>query len=195
MLNPNFVIVGVILQIVGGYSYFVDTIKGKIKPNKVSWLLWAIAPLVAFAAEIGQGVGVLALTTFIVGFVPLLIFIASFFNKKAYWEISTLDIVCGILSFLGIMLWYFTKVGNTAIFFSIIADALAAVPTIIKSYKDPKSENDLIYLFAIFNAGIALLTISTWSFQNYGYPVYLLLIDLLLFVLIRFKLGKLRLTK
>ena len=78
MLNPNFIILGVILQFVGGMSYLIDTVKGKIQPNKVSWLLWAIAPLVAFVAEIKQGVGIQSLATFIVGFVPLLVFIASF---------------------------------------------------------------------------------------------------------------------
>jgi hypothetical protein len=69
-----------------------------------------------------QGVGILALTTFSVGFVPLTIFIASFFNKESEWKIGKLDIVCGVLSVLGLVLWLITKVGNVAIFFSIMAD-------------------------------------------------------------------------
>lgn len=95
MINPNFVILGVILQTLGSWSYLVDTIKGRVKPNKVSWLLWGIAPLIAFVAMIKQGVGITAFSTFIVGFIPLVIFIASFFNKKAEWNISKLDIFCG----------------------------------------------------------------------------------------------------
>src|SRR5258708_25058492 len=154
MLNENFVIVGIILQTFGGFSYLLDAIRGKIQPNKVSWLLWAIAPLVAFAAEISQGVGIQAFTTFIVGFVPLIIFIASFANKKAEWKLSKLDIICGLLSLLGIIMWFTTKVGNIAILFSILADGLAAVPTIVKSYSHPESENDLVYLFGIINSGI-----------------------------------------
>ncbi len=190
MLNENFVIVGIILQTFGGFSYLLDTIRGKIQPNKVSWLLWAIAPLVAFAAEISQGVGIQAFTTFIVGFVPLIIFIASFANKKAEWKLSKLDIICGLLSLLGIIMWFTTKVGNIAILFSILADGLAAVPTIVKSYSHPESENDLVYLFGIINAGIGLLVIKTWNFEHFGFPAYLFIICSIFVILIRFKLGK-----
>ena len=190
MLNPNFVIVGVLLQIIGSWSYLRDTIKGKIQPNKVTWFLWALAPLIAFAAEVKQGVGILALTTFIVGFIPLVIFIASFVNKKSEWKITKLDIFCGTVSLGGILLWSITKVGNIAIFFSILADGLAATPTIIKSYRYPETENATIYLFAIINAAIGILAVQKWAFEQYGYPVYLLLVDLILFLLIRFKLGR-----
>lgn len=194
MLNPNFVILGVILQSIGGYSYLMDTIKGKVQPNKVSWLLWSIAPLVAFAAEISQGVGIQSLTTFIVGFVTLIIFIASFKNKKAQWQIGKLDIICGVLSFLGIILWYFTKVGNTAILFALIADGLAAVPTIVKSYHEPESENDSVFWFGVVNAAIGLLVIQTWNFEHYGFPAYLLVVNFVIAALIRFKIGKRKLA-
>lgn len=190
MINPNFVILGAILGSIGGLSYLIDTVKGKIQPNKVSWLLWSVAPLIAFTAELNQGVGILSLTTFIVGFVPLIIFIASFANKKAKWQIGRLDIVCGILSFLGIILWLLTKVGNLAILFSIFADGLAAIPTIIKSYNHPESENDLAYLGGAANAGIGLLAIQSWRFEYWGFPAYLFVLNAILVVLIRFKLGK-----
>ena len=190
MINQNFVILGVIIQFIGGLSYLFDTLKGKIQPNKVSWLLWSIAPLVAFAAEVSQGVGIQSLATFITGFVPLMVFTASFFNKKAQWQINKFDLACGALSFLGIILWYITKVGNVAIFFSILADGLAAVPTIIKSYHEPETENDMVFLLGIVNAGIALLVIKKWNFENYGFPLYLLIVQIIIGALIRFKLGK-----
>jgi hypothetical protein len=149
-----------------------------------------LAPLIAFVAEIKQGVGIQALATFIVGFVPLIIFIASFLNKKAAWKISKLDIICGVLSVSGIILWLITRIGNIAIFLSIMADALASIPTIIKSYHEPESENDLVYLFGVVNAAIALFVIKDWNFQHYGFPAYLLILCTILVLLIRFKLGK-----
>src|SRR5258708_13364269 len=170
MISQNFVFIGIAIQFIGGLTYVIDTLKGKIQPSKVSWLMWSIAPVVAFGAEITQGVGVQSLATFITGFVPLLVLIASFFNKKAQWKLTRFDLICGMLSFLGLLLWYVTKVGNIAIFFSIMADGLAAVPTIVKSYYEPQTENDIVYLFGIVNAGIALLVISDWSFKNYGFP-------------------------
>jgi len=192
MISPSFVILGIIIQSVGGVGYLLDTIKGRVQPNKVSWLLWSIAPLVAFAAELSQGVGIQSLTTFIVGFIPLVVLIASFTNKKAEWKLGKLDIICGILSFLGIILWFITKVGNVAILFSIIADGLAAIPTIIKSYSHPESESHLIYSLGVVNAGIGLLAIQSWNFEHWGFPAYLLGVNLILAILIGFKLGKSR---
>jgi len=177
MINQNFVIVGVLLQFFGGLSYLVDTLNGKIKPNKVSWFLWSLAPLTAFVGEIKQGVGIQSLATFIIGFVPLLIFIASFVNRKAEWKINRLDIICGILSIAGLILWYITRVGNIAILFGIIADALAYIPTLTKAYYYPETENPNVYIFGVANAGIALLTIQNWNFANFGFLLYILIFD------------------
>jgi hypothetical protein len=190
MLDEKWVILGAALSFIGIVSYLADTLKGKAKPNKVTWFLWALAPLIAFSAEISQGVGLQSLMTFIVGFGPLLVFLASFINKRAYWQIKKLDIVCGSLSILGLILWQLTQIGNLAILFSIFADGLAAVPTVIKSWTNPETESSTIFLLSAINALITLMTITVWNFELYAFPVYILLIDVLLYVIIQFKPGK-----
>ncbi len=190
MLNENFVIVGVVINILGALSYLVDTIKGKVKPNKVTFFLWALVPLIAFAAEISQGIGIQALMTFSVGFIPLVIFIASFFNKKAEWKIRRFDLICGAFSLLGLLLWLLTKVGNIAIVFSIIADGMAALPTIVKSYSYPETESGWPYITGSISATLTLLTIKFWTFANFGFPLYILIIDSIIFALVHFKVGQ-----
>jgi len=86
MLSENWNIVGAILIFFGAGQYLLQTLKGEAQPNRVSWLIWTIAPLIAFFSEIKQGVGLQSLLTFMVGFMPLLILLASFVNKKAYWK-------------------------------------------------------------------------------------------------------------
>jgi hypothetical protein len=190
MLNENFVLLGAAFNIIGGISYLVDTIKGKTKPNKITWFLWFLAPAIAFSSEITQGVGIRALMTFMVGFNPLLIFIASFVNKKSKWEIKRFDVICGALSIVGLLLWLLTSIGNIAILFSIVADGLAGIPTILKSFKYPETENYKVFLGGAISAIITLLTIKIWTFAQYAFPAYILAINILLISLIRFKLGK-----
>jgi hypothetical protein len=190
MFNENLVIVGAFLQLLGSLPYITDAIKGKIQPNKVTWFLWSAAPLIAFSAQVSQGVGIQSLATFIVGFVPLIIFLTSFINKKATWKLGSLDIWCGSLSVIGLILWYITKVGNIAIFFAILADLLAAIPTVIKSYKEPETENHMVYTMGVLNAIIALLVIKTWSFQYWGFQLYLLFMNSVLALLVIYKIGK-----
>ncbi|MBT3249794.1 MAG: hypothetical protein HN846_01710 [Candidatus Pacebacteria bacterium] len=189
MLDERFIILGAVLSFFGGLSYIIDTIKGKNKPNRVTWFFWAIAPLIAFFAELEKGVGLQSLMTFMAGFNPLLIFIASFVNKKAYWKLDNRDYLFGFLALLGIIIWQVTGDGNLGILFAILADGFAAIPTLIKSYFEPKTESSLIFLLGINMAGITLLTIEDWNFAHWGFPVYILLVNILIVLLVKFKLG------
>lgn len=132
----------------------IYTLRGKTRPNRVSFFMWSLAPMVAFAAQIQQGIGLLALATFTSGFIPLLIFIASFVDKRAVWKLTSFDLICGILSFAGLLLWIITREGNVAIFFAIAADLLAAIPTVKKSYFHPESEHWAGYLSGGLNGVI-----------------------------------------
>jgi len=113
MLDEKFVILGSIIFFIGGISYLIDTLRGKARPNKVTWFLWSTVPMIAFVAEIKQGVGIQSLMTFMLGFSPILIFLASFVNKKSGWKIGKFDIICGSLSVIGLILWQITKAGLT----------------------------------------------------------------------------------
>jgi len=189
MLDENIVLVGVILSLYGGLNYLISTLKGKTKPNRVTWFFWALAPLIAFAAEIQKGVGLQVWMTFSVGFNPLLILIASFFNKKSYWKLHKYDYFYGGLALLGIIIWQITGEGNLAILFAILTDGFAAIPTVIKSYLKPETESSTIYLLGMINAVITMLTIKAWDFAHWGFPVYIIGINIILYSLIKFKLG------
>jgi hypothetical protein len=190
MLNQNFVIVGTLIGSTGAFAYLWKTVKGKIRPNRVSFLLWSIAPMIAFAAQIKQGVGLESLMTFSTGFLPLLIFIASFTNKNAEWKLTRFDFACGVLSAVGLLLWLMTKIGNVAISFSIVADGLAALPTLVKAYKYPETEIAWPWLATCIGVTLTLLTLREWTFANSGFIVYIFIVDLVIFCFVRFKLGR-----
>jgi hypothetical protein len=190
MINQNFVILGAVIFLVGSLGYIIDTIKGIVKPNRVTWFIWSLAPFIAFAAQMKQGVGMESLLTFMTGFVPLVVFISSFANKKSYWKIHKLDIACGSLSVVGLILWQITKVGNIAIVFSLLSDFLALLPTIVKSYTHPETENYWLYFSNGIFSLLTVLAIKEWNFANYAFPIYILLGSIVLTVLVKFRIGK-----
>ena len=190
MINENFVFFGALLNLIGSGNYVISTIKGKTKPNRVTWFLWALAPMVAFSAMLGQGVSLTGgLMTFMVGFGPLLVLLASFVNKKSVWKFTAFDVVCGILSLIGLGLWFITRTGEIAIVFSILADGLAALPTIVKAFKEPETETYLVFLLGAVSAAITLLAAKVWDFAHIGFALYIFIICIIIFVLVRFKLG------
>ncbi len=186
MIDERFVFLAAALNMLGAASYLIGTVRGTVSPNRVTWFIWAAAPLIAFAAMMQEGVGLPALMTFMVGFNPLLIFLASFINKHAVWRLGRLDIICGLLSLAGLGLWFVTREGDVAIVFGIFADALAAVPTIVKAYREPSTEDPKLYLLSSMSAGITMLTLKTWDVATAGFPGYILAVSAFIFALLRF---------
>jgi hypothetical protein len=191
MISEKFIILGIIIQLWGCLVYAKDTFTGKTKPNRVTWFLWFLAPTIAFAAELSKDVNpLIAAMTLSVGLGPLLVLVASFANKKSYWQLRWTDYLCGSLSLLGLLLWLIYREGNIAIILNIAADALAAAPTLVKSFKHPETESEEAYTVAIVNAGITLLVIKQWDVAHYGFPIYIFLINIAFVLFIRYKLGR-----
>jgi hypothetical protein len=173
VLDVHFVILGVAIGGFGTGLYLRDTWRGVTQPHRVTWLLWAGAPLLAFAVEIQAGVGLRSLMTFGLGVSPLLVVAASFHNPKAVWRPTRTDYLCGVLSLAGLVAWVVTQHGTVALVVSIGADALAAAPTIKKSWTNPETETAATYATGVVNAGITLLTIKTITTAEVAFPVYI----------------------
>ena len=179
MLSQNFIWVALIIAIAGNAFYFRDTLIGETKPNRVTFVLWGAAPLVSYFAQRTSGGGEQILYTLTIALMPFAILGASFANKKAYWAITRFDLVCGSLSVVALILLLLTGSGLLALVLSIAADFTAALPTIIKSYRHPETETAIAYALEIISSSLVLLTISQWTFINYGFAAYILFINVL----------------
>jgi hypothetical protein len=177
MIDAHFAILGALIILTGNAAYARDTVRGKTQPNRVSWMLWALAPMIAFAAEVSQGVGLNAVLTLAVGFGPLMVVAASFLDPKAYARVTPFDAGCGVLSLVALIAWAATGRGNVAILLSVLADFLAAIPTIRKAYRYPHTEHAAAFVSGVAGAAITLLTIKgeDWGFASVAFPAYILL--------------------
>jgi len=184
MIDPHFAILGALLNIVGTLTYVKATLRGQTKPNRVTWAMWTLAPMIIFFAQLGEGVGMVAIITLSSALCPMMIFLSSFVNRSAYWQIEKIDLACGGLSLLALILWAITRTGDMAIIFSIISDGLASFPTLRKAFRAPETESSFAFVAAAGSAVIALLTIDTWTFAHYAFPVYLLGIGIALVAVI-----------
>lgn len=173
------VIVAAVASLVAAFVYIRSMFVGGTKPNRVSWLMWAIVPLIATAASLSNGVGWAVLPVFMAGFSPFLIFTASFFAKKAYWKLSTFDYFCGALSGLALVMWWVTKEPNVAIVFAIASDALASIPTLTKACTNPETESVWPFIIGVFGAASSLAVATLWIFSEYAFPSYLIIVNIM----------------
>lgn len=168
----------IILGLTGSISYIRSIIYGKTKPNIITWIFWSIAPLVGVFINYKSGIPVpLLLSTFIAGFGPLLVVIASLIKNNAYWKITKFDIVCGIFSAFAMVLWVTTHDSVLSLSFAILADLVAGIPTLIKSWKHSDSESHGPYSMGIINQIITCLIIKDFSYLNIAFPIYFILMN------------------
>ncbi len=175
------VLISLSLSIYGSYNYIRDTIKGTTRPNRVSQGLWAIAPLIGVGAAISSGAGALTtVRTFMAGFVPMIILIASFTNKTGYWKTTKFDYFCGLLSVVALVLWLVIDLPVYAVLIAAVADLFAAIPTIKKSWTNPESETGIAYITSLLSVLVIIPTIKVFDIQNSAFQVYLILVNIIL---------------
>jgi hypothetical protein len=177
MLNSSFVAVAIVLRFAAGLSYLRATWQGIVRPSPVTWLLWALTPLIAFVAQIQGGINPQAWMTLSVCVGPTSIFLAAL-GRRTRWRVGPFDVLCGVCAAIGIVLWQVTDDPVLAIVFSITADALGGIPTIIKAYHAPSSEKIFPYGITIVAFLIILLTVRVWNFINCAFFCYGVFINL-----------------
>ena len=176
MLTPLLVF-GAIVHITSSISYTWSTLKGRTRPNRMTFFMWALAPFIGSAAALVSGVGWAVLPVFLSGFFPLLHFCASFVNPNAYWKLGPFDYVCGTLSALALVLWAMTGEPVVAIFFAVASDACAGIPTVIKAWRHPETEHFGAYAGSIFNLLISFTVMTAYTFSAVAFPIYLIGMD------------------
>jgi hypothetical protein len=77
-------------------------------------------------------------------------------------------------------LWYVTQNPNVAIVFAIISDALAAIPTIRKAWRNPQTEFRWPFVVGVFSPLTSFLVATNLAFSEIAFPAYLVAINILL---------------
>lgn len=169
------VILSVLISVGGAYAYIRDTLSGKSKPNRISWTMWALAPLIGTAAALASDADVWAtLRIFLAGFLCLLVFLASFANPQSYWKLTSFDMICGSLSLAALFVWGAVDSPRIGILLAGIGDGFASFPTFVKAWKHPETETGITYGAFLVSVVLVLPSIPVWNIENSAFQIYLL---------------------
>jgi hypothetical protein len=174
------VLIGAAINVVGTSSYVRDTLQGRNKPNRMSFLMWSIAPIIGVAASFAQGVTWAVIPVFFTAFCPFIVFLASFINPNSYWKLGVFDYLCGLFSVLALVLWYFTHIANIAIVFAMLSDGLAGLPTVIKAWRFPHTESATGYVASSMSVLTSFAATPVWSFAAVAFPAYIFCLNTLI---------------
>ena len=177
-------LLGIILYGIGYFIYISKSLKGEIKPNRVSRILRGITCLIAAFAAFSEDAWRAVVPTLIAWVACMGVVISTFFCKWAYRKLWTFDYICWGFSILAIFLRIITKQAEVAIIFSIIADLVAGIPSLKKTYYHPETESISWYLPGLINISTSFLVIETITFINIAFPMYVFLANLIFIILI-----------
>jgi len=168
-------VAGSVINFAACLNYVRAILKGEATPNRVTWSLWALVPLIAAAAQLQSGVGISTLVVLSVGAGPACVVLASFARGKGLWQLGPFDFVCGACSLAALALWAITGDPVTAIVLSILGDAAAALPTLRKAWLAPATENRSTYLISFVGMVLGIFSVQEATFAAYAFNAYLVL--------------------
>jgi hypothetical protein len=173
LIDHRFVLLALAFNVLGAGSYMVRLLRSEIQPHIVTWSIWALAPAVAFLAQLHDGVGLPSAITLFTSVSPATVVVVLLIRGNYLLDVTPFDVGCGLLSILGLALWLSLRETGFAVGFAILSDALASLPTYRKAIRRPGSESWITYGCLAVSALITLATVTEWSFARVGFLVYL----------------------
>ncbi|MSU73854.1 hypothetical protein EXS56_01810 [Candidatus Kaiserbacteria bacterium] len=152
----------VVLVFIGYWFYLGSVFRGQTKPHPFTWLLFLVLDVTIFIAQVKNNGG---LGAWAMGVGTLFATVVFLFALRQGWkDIKTLDWLCLALALIAIAAWNVTGNALYAVALAALADAIAKVPTIRKSYIRPDEESLSIWSFDMlrFSLSIAALSSIGW---------------------------------
>ncbi len=190
MFDLNFGDVKVVLGVIAGIIaflayviYVISILRGKTKPNRATWWIWAFMGLVVGLSYHASG----AVNTIWVPYVefigPLSIALLSIKYGEGGLQEKT-DLICLFGAIFSIILWIIFDNPVIALVASLATNSFAIVPTIKKSYLRPEGED----FWAWFGTGLAdtmnMFAVEKFTFAILVYPIYMLVSDLIIITIL-----------
>jgi len=176
-MHTALAIAGSIVNFAACLSYVCAILKREATPNRVTWFLWALVPLIAGVAQWRAGVGISTLVVLSVGAGPACVVLASFARGTGSWKLGAFDYVCGACAIAALALWAVTGEPVTAIVLSILGDFAAALPTLRKAWLAPLTENRPTYVIALVGMILGILSVEVPTLEAYAFNTYLLVVS------------------
>ena len=179
-----------LLAIMATIPYILDTLKGKTRPNVVTWFTWSLLSLITAVAAYAGGARHTAILAGAESLCTVGVVIAGL-KVGGIKRYTKFDVICQFLAIIGIILWRITNQPATAILLTIISDCIAILRTYRHSWTAPREETWQAYAIGSLAAVFAISSLAHFGFVNLAYPLYIFISNLSLVIIIteRYKLS------
>ncbi len=161
--------IAVTLTFIAYIPYYRDILQGKTRPHIYSWSLWSLLTVLIVILQIKGGAGPATWVTAAAGLMCSGVVALSIRNGKR--DITRSDTAVAILSLLAIVFWLAAKQLVVSITLTIIADMLAFIPTVRKSYYFPYTETLSLYFTNTLRFCLTLFAVGQYTYLSSAWIV------------------------
>ena len=183
-------VLSVVFTLIGVTFYLRSIYRKESTPHILSWLGWAFITTIGAFAMLDNGSTWSTLFIFSNSLSCLFIALYSIYKKTGTWSTTSYDYVFFGLGILGIILWQVFDLPILAIIFCVLADLFFAIPTVLKTYKNPKSESAISWIPYCIAGVFGLIAMQTFLVTEVLYPLYIFTINFVILIIILFKNKK-----
>lgn len=181
-LKTLFIFISSLIALASPIVYAKAIFRGEAKPHRTTRLILLLITSLATASLFAQHNTVAIWLAGVSTLQSILIFILSIKHGMGGWEKK--DLLCLFIAVVGIVLWQTTKNPVIALYASIAADFTGMIPALIKTFHLPKTEVWTFYALDTVAAIFSLMAVKNFTIQEFSYPVYILLINFVMVLLI-----------
>ena len=164
-------IVAAILATGSTIPYIIDILRGRTKPNLVSWFTWTLLTAIAMAAAFADNqprTAILLLgSTVCTGSVVLLGF------KYGRTKFTLFDGLCQLGAVAGLLLWLIFNSPVFAMVASVSIDLVGLLPTIRHSWLKPGEETWQTFMIGVAAPVLTMSSLEIFNVTSLLYPAYL----------------------
>jgi uncharacterized membrane protein YdcZ (DUF606 family) len=177
-----FLILAAIITVGSVIPYARDILKGKTKPNIVSWITWTLITGIATAAEIaGHQYFTAIFTGSAVVETALVVFLGL---KYGFVKYTRFDVACQLGAIVGLILWQIFNSPTIGVVASVTIDLIGVLPTLRHTWQKPNEETWFTFALASIGAAFSIFSLSHFNVISLTYPVYIVLINIVIASLI-----------
>ncbi|MEK6945324.1 MAG: hypothetical protein AABW63_00860 [Nanoarchaeota archaeon] len=174
-----FTIVATFLTIIAFFPYIRNIFRNNTKPHPYTWLIWTLTQGTAIFAILygGGNLGALSLT---VG--TILVFVIFLFSiKKGTKNIKKIDTIILILAICAILVWWQLDQPLISVIMVSAIDFFGYIPTIRKSWSEPRSETLSSWMLFVIANTFAILALESYNSLTLTYLITITLANLIIF--------------
>ena len=177
-MKELFGIAALALSLGANIPYIIEIVKGQVKPERISWLLWTLLGLTYyFSALFAEGA---TLFTFgeLIG--PVIIFILAL--KFGVGGKSKFDLISLAVALIAFVLLFIVEGVLIGLLLALIVDGVGAMLTIRKLLIDPSSESKWFWGIGALSGVLAIVSLDNYNVETLLFPAYVVILSSFIFM-------------